>query len=104
MGPLHRDCLLKFQDLKMEKLDNRYFYPNLRVPAIARTLPASRSGVLQDSTPYLIHVRRFLAIPAACEPPGDVIGVPLPSRRVIAPSRRLDRGSTPYFCPNICQN
>ena len=69
------------------------------MPAIARTLPAIRSGVPQDSTPYLMNVRRYLAIPAACEPPGDVIGVPVTSRRVIAPSRRLDRGSTPYFCP-----
>ena len=50
---------------------NRYFYPNLRLPAIDRTLPAIRSGVLQDSTPYLMNLRRYLAIPAACEPPGD---------------------------------
>ena len=94
MGPLHRDCLLKFQDLKMEKLANRNFYPNLRVPPTllrpsqsACDPPGVWIGVLQDSTPYLIHVRRFLAIPAACEPPGDVIGMPLPSRRVIASSR-----------------
>ena len=94
MGPLHRDCLLKFQDLKMEKLANRNFYPNLRVPATLPEClrpscdpPADWIGVLQDSTPYLMNVRLYMAIPAACEPPGDVIGVPLPSRRVIAPSR-----------------
>ena len=71
MGPLHRDCLLKFQDLKMEKLANRNFYPNLRVPAIARTLPEIGSGVLQDSTPYLMNLSRYMAIPAACEPPAE---------------------------------